>query len=37
MDEDEASRFKIRTKGEVEAELRRALKAEEEMRGVIKA
>ena len=33
IDEAEASRFKIRSKEEVEAELRRALKAEVERRG----
>ena len=35
--EAEASRFKIRAKGEVEADLRRALEAEVERRGLIKA
>ena len=35
--EAEASRFKIRAKGEVEVELRRLLKDELERRGVIKA
>ena len=37
IDESEASRFKIRAKGEVEVELRRLLKDELERRGVIKA
>ena len=35
IDESEASRFKIRAKGEVKAELRRALEAETESMGII--
>ena len=39
MDEANASRFELRSKGEVEADLRRALEAEAEAerRGVIEA
>ena len=37
MYEAEASRFKIRAKREAKAEFRRALKAEVERRGIIKA
>ena len=37
MDEANASRFELRSKGEVEADLRRALDAEAERRGVIEA